>query len=250
MLRRLLSLCGLGALLSLGLSGSVLAGGGGFGAPGTNTFADVSANASFIDAIGFVSLSVDRGMQTFKLKNTSGPPVMVGPETTLVVFVELVPPPSGGPGGFESGCFVIPDSAFTVASRGLASASLKVGPAQERPCPGRLIPAAAGGRPGFSAPAPLGGLGSGGGSGGTISSVTVNLSWTSNGVIFFNGFTNGSKCLGFVSNAQGDFQNTIASATGTILELLSSGAIFQGGNIAQFDSRQVITGTLAPACGG
>jgi hypothetical protein len=251
MLRRILSLGVLGGLLTLGLTGSVLAGGGGggFGAPGTNSFTDVSANAAFIDSIGFVNLSVDRGMQTFKVKNTSGPPVMMGPETTLTVFVELVPPAPGQPGGFEFGCFVIPDSAFTVAS-GLASATLNVGPSQETPCPGQLISAAAGGRPGFSAPAPLGGEGGGGGGGSTISSVTVNLTWTSNGVIFANRFTFGSKCLTFVSNAQGDSQSTVATATGTVSPLLTATAILQFGNIAQFDSTQVTTGSLSQACTG
>lgn len=249
MFRRVLSIGVFGGLLSLGLSGSVLAdsGGGGFGAPGNHTFTDVSANAGFIDSVGFISLNVDRGMQTFKLKNTSGPPAMVGPETVLNVFVALVPPAPGQPGGFESGCFVIPDSAFTVAS-GLASAALIVGPAQETVCPGQPIPAAAGGRPGLSAPAPLGGTGGGGG-GGTISSVTVNLTWSSNGVISTSRFTFGNKCLTFVSNTQGDSQSTVARATGTV-SLLSNAAILQFGSIAQFDSTQVITGSLSPACIG
>lgn len=248
MLRRILSLGVFGGLLSLGLSASALAGGGGgFGAPGTNTFTDVSANAAFVDSVGFVSLNVDRGMQTFKMKNTSGPPVMVGPETVLNVFVALVPPAPGQPGGFEFGCFVIPDSAFTVAT-GLASAALIVSPAQETPCPGELIPAAAGGRPGFSAPAPLGGEGDGGG-GTMISSVTVNLTWSSNGVISTSRFTFGNKCLTFVSSAQGDSQSTVATATGTV-SLLSNAAIFQFGSIAQFDSTQVSTGSLSPACIG
>jgi hypothetical protein len=246
-LRRFLSLGVFGGLLSLGLSASALAGGGGgFGAPGTNTFTDVTANAAFIDSIGFVNLNVDRGMQTFKMKNTSGPPGMMGPETTLFVFVALVPPPSGGPGGFESGCFVIPDSAFTVAS-GLGSATLNVVATPQMSCPGQLIPAAAGGRPGFSAPAPL--SGEGGGGGGTISSITVSLTWTSNGVISTSRFTFGNKCLTFVSSAQGDSQSTVATATGTV-SLLSNAAIFQFGSIAQFDSTQVINGSLSPACIG
>lgn len=252
MLRRFLSLGAVAGLLAVGLTGSVLAdsgGGGGFGTPGKNTFTDVSATAAFIDSVGFVTLNVDRGMQTFKMKNTSGPPVMMGPETTLRVFVELVPPAPGQPGGFEFGCFVIPDSAFMVAS-GLASATLNVSPAQETPCPGQLIPPAAGGRPGFSAPAPLGGVGGGGGGGGgnTVGPITVNLTWTSNGVIFTNRFTSNSKCLTFVSSAQGDSQSTVATATGTISPLLSAGAILQFGSIAQFDSTQVITGSLAAAC--
>lgn len=250
MFRRVLSIGVFGGLLSLGLSGSVLAdtGGGGFGAPGTHTFTDVSASAGFIDSVGFVSLNVDRGMQTFKLKNTSGPPVMFGPETVLNVSVALVPPAPGQPGGSESGCFVILDSAFTVAA-GIASAALNVGPAQETACPGEPIPASAGGRPGLAAPAPLGSQPPPPPPPTTISSVTANLTWSSNGVISTSRFTFGNKCLTFVSNTQGDSQSTVARATGTV-SLLSNAAIFQFGSIAQFDSTQVITGSLSPACIG
>src|SRR5438309_1525135 len=115
------------AVLSVvALGGAVLAAGGGFGGPGTTKFQDLTASAQLTDSNGtFLFISVDRGMQTFKLRGVNGPPVMVGPQTVLTYFGN-----SADGSTFFNGCFVIPDSAFTVAS-GLATATLKVDPSLE-----------------------------------------------------------------------------------------------------------------------
>ncbi len=246
MRRRYVSFGILGGLLSLALGGSALANDG-FGMAGTNTFTDVSAEAGLSDGTSFAQIFVDRGMQTFKIKGTSGPPVVQGPKTVLTVFVETLPLTKTKPPSFEFGCWIIPDLAFTVAN-GLASATLSVGPTQETPCPGKFISPAAGGRPGLSALAPLSGSAAGD-EGNTLSSVTLNLTWTSNGAIASDRFTQNSSCQTFISNAQGDSQRTFATVAGTV-SVLSGTPIGEFAAIRQFDATQVINGTLTTACIG
>lgn len=244
MFRRLLSIGGLAGLFTVTVAATVVAGGGGFGAPGINSFTDTSAQASSSDSSGsFVGIFVDRGMQTFKLKQTAGPPLLQGPETVLSVVIE-------SPTSFQQGCWIIPDSAFSVASN-LSSASLTATPAIETPCPGMLVSAAKGGRPGLQAPVPNGGGGCGMDCGGPppIPSVTVSLNWTSNGAVWNNRFTNNSRCDTFNSTAQGDNQSAFSTATGSV-SLVSSPIFDPFANVSNFDVTQTVNGTLTPACGG
>ena len=225
-------LAGLGLLV---LSAVVLAAGGGFGIPGTYKFIDVGASTSLTDSTGTnLFLFVDRGMQTFKPKG--GPPQVVGPMTTLNF--------SGvdGTGASIFGCWIIPDSSFTVASE-LASAHLKVDPTQETACPGLLIPANSGGRPGFAAVRSYAG---GGGGGGTP--ITANLTWTSNGAVTDFQITASSKCQSASAKTVGSSLGTFASLSGT-LSLLPTYTNLVA-TINSSHTTEVINGTFSAACTG
>jgi len=238
--KRLLFASVVAALSVLALGGAVFAGGSpGFGTPGTTTFKDLNATAELSDSTGTaVFISVDRGVQTFKLKGVAGPPVMTGPETVLSYFGNT---PDGTT--FFSGCFVIPDSAFTVASD-LATATLKVDPGIETPCPGFLLPAGSGGRPGLSGFAPDGGGGGGGGQ----TPITANLVWTSNGAVTTTSDTFSSRCQGAFAHSLGMSNSTFASVTGS-LSLLAD-MTTQFANVSTFSTTEVTTGTFSNACTG
>ncbi len=240
MRKRLLFASVVAALSVVALGGAVLASGSpGFGTPGTTKFQDLSVNAPLSDSNGTVLfINVDRGVQTFKLRGVTGPPVMFGPETVLNYF-------GSSPDGtvFFTGCFVIPDSAFTVAS-GLSTATLKVDPSIETPCPGFLIPAGAGGRPGLSQVVPDGGGGGGGGG----EPITANLVWTSNGAVTNASDVFSSRCQGALAHSVGSSANTFASVSGSVSVLVD--VTNQYAAIESFSTTEVTTGTFSNACTG
>lgn len=226
------------ALAAVAISGAALAAGG-FGGPGTFTFKDTSATAQLTDSTGaFMFIGVDYGMQTFKVRGVNGPPTVTGPETVLNYDV------TSADGTFSAfGCFVIPDSSFHVASD-LSSATLIVDPSIETPCPGFLITAGAGGRPGLSGVVPD--AGGGGGGGGTP--IAVNLVWTSNGAVTVSSSTSNSRCQGTVATNTGTSSSSFASVSGSVSAL--AGAINQFAMIQRFTNRETITGSFSNACIG
>jgi hypothetical protein len=210
---------------------------GGFGSPGTTKFRDLSAAAALTDSTGSgVFVFVDRGMQTFKLRGVAGPPVVVGPETVLTYSGY-----NSADGTYLSGCLVIPDSRFTVDSK-LSTATLDVDPTVETPCPGFLIPAGAGGRPGILNPVP-----DAGGGGGDMT-ITAKLNWTSNGAVTSFTFNSTSRCQTAVAKTVGSVTNTFASVSGTVSLLGDLSAQYAA--INQSDNTEVTTGTFSPACTG
>lgn len=223
----------------LALGGAVLAaGGGGFGTPGTTTYSDVSASADLSDSTGsYLFLYVDRGAQTFKLRGVSGPPVVTGPETVLNYYG------SSPDGSFFTGCYVIPDSSFSVAAN-LSTASLVVDPTVETPCPGVLLSPDAGGRPGLGGLAPD----AGGGGGGFGQPITANLTWTSNGAVSSFTFDNTSHCQTSVAHATGSSQNTFASVSGTVSGLVDVSAQYAA--IDEFETTQTISNQFSDLCTG
>jgi hypothetical protein len=225
------------AALSVVTMGGAALAAGGFGSPGTTKFRDLSAAGQLTDSTGsIVFISVNRGMQTFKLRGVPRPPVMVGPETVLSYFG------NNPDGSFVSGCLVIPDSRFTVASN-LATATLNVDPTVETPCPGFLIPAGAGGRPGISNIAPDTGAGVGG-----DMTITANLTWTSNGAVTSFTYNSTSRCETSVAHTVGSSTNTFASVSGTVSLLADVSSQYAA--INQNDSTEVATGTFSQACTG
>ncbi len=283
--RRLLPVAA-AALCSIALAGSALA--QGFGPPpghsqviDTNAFADLVDSTSSIHA----APSVDRGMQTFKAKQASGPPVVMGPATMLNLEVDV-------PNGFAFGCWIIPDSAFTV-SGDLSSASLTTtvtpgvsecpGPPLSAAtgarttvtpgvseCPGPPLSAATGARPGLEALSlqPLGGGPPG--SFGFIGPAQITVTWTFLGAVSKSRFTNNASCAGFLSNAQGSDEHAFANATATLsatiptfvppptkglppmpgppVVLSNTSLSSDFAAIDQFSIDQVVSGTLSPAC--
>jgi hypothetical protein len=238
MRKRLLFASVVAALAVVALGGAVLAAGSpGFGTPGTTKFKDLNANAQVSDSNGItLFLSVDRGVQTFKLKGAAGPPVMVGPETVLNYF-------GSSPDGttFVTGCFVIPDAAFTVASD-VSTATLKVDPSIETPCPGFLLPAGSGGRLGLSGVAPEGG------GGGGQTRITANLVWTSNGAVTSTSDTFSSRCQGAFAHSVGTSNSTFASVSGSLSLLADVTARYA--NVSTFSTTVVTTAAFSNACTG
>ena len=226
----------LAAVTALAMGGAVLAAGG-FGGPGTFTFTDRFGNAELTDSSGaFMFINVDNGMQTFKVRGVNGPPVVVGPETVLNYAVM-----SADGTTTAIGCFVIPDSSFTLAP-GLSSATLTVDPSIETPCPGFLVPAGAGGRPGVSVVPDAGG----GGGGGTP--ITANLVWTSDGAVTVSTNTSNSRCQGTVAISNGTSSGAIASLSGSVSSLLD--VTTQFASLQTFSTRETITGAFSNACTG
>jgi len=232
-----------GVIATLGavaISGAALAAGG-FGGPGTFTFKDTSANAEFVDSSGnSMFVGVDYGMQTFKTPGLKGAPVVVGPETVLNYDIQS----ADGTTTLGFGCFVIPDSSFHVASD-LSSATLTVDPSIETPCPGFLVPAGAGGRPGLAGVVPDAG-GGGGGGGGTP--LTANLVWTYNGAVTVSDFTSTSRCQGTVATSSGSSSSAFASVSGSVSGLADITNEFA--MIQRFSNRETIPGSFSNACIG
>lgn len=248
----------------MAFAGSALA--GGFGPPpGHSQVTDTNAFADLADSTGSIhaNSSVDRGMQTFKAKSTSGPPVVMGPATMLNLEVDV-------PNGVAFGCWIIPDSAFSV-SRDLSSATLMttVTPGASE-CPGPPLSAATGARPGLEALSlqPLGGGPPG--SLGFIGPAQISLTWTFLGAVEQSRFTSNASCAGFLSNAQGSDDHAVANAAGTLSATIATfqpppikgqppmpGTPVVLSNVSvtsdfafidQSSIDQVVSGTLVPAC--
>lgn len=215
MVKRLLPVVGILGLLSVVLAGSAAAGGsGGYGVPGKFTFTDWSANANFYDPSGAnysSSVYVDRGTQSFKQKHTPGAPVVELPGTILSVNEQSATTQ-------EYGCWIIPDSAFVIASD-LSSASVNVHATADMQCPGFYVSGATGGKPQLQSAI---GYGGGGPPPTRITDIIVNLTWTGSGAAWNNKNSGSSKCQGYSLTFRGTFDYEYSTATGTVGDLSAS----------------------------
>lgn len=201
-------------------------------------------------------------MQTFKAKQASGPPIVMGPATMLNLEVDV-------PNGFAVGCWIIPDSAFTVTGD-LSSATLTttVTPGLSE-CPGPPLSGATGARPGLAALS-LQPLQEGPpGSFGFIGPVQISLTWTFLGAIDKSRFTSNESCAGFISNVEGSDRRAFANAMATLSATIATFQLPPKGvpplpgppivlsdvsltsdfaSIDQSSIDQVVSGTLSPAC--
>lgn len=241
MFKRLVPVAGILGLLTVALAGSAAAGGGGgFGGPGLFKFNDWSANANFVDAATgnyYTSVFVDRGMLSFKLKHTPGAPVIEEPGTVLNVFEQ-------SPTSLEYGCWVIPDSAFAIASD-LSSASLDIHATSAMQCPGFFVGAVTGGRPGLQSSLGFGGGGGGGGGPTVITDLSVNLAWTGSGALWSNQNSGVSKCQSFVSTSQGSFDYEFSAASGAVAGAPANDPLAQ---IAHSTQSSNANSTVSSAC--
>ena len=240
MFKRLLPVAGILGLLSIALAGSAAAGGGGgFGGPGLFKFSDWSANANFVDPTTgnqFGSVFVDRGMLSFKLKHTPGAPVIEEPGTVLNVFE---PTAAGG----EVGCWIVPDSAFVIATD-LSGATLNIHATAGMQCPGFFVGPATGGRPALQSA--LGFDGGGGGGGPTvITDITVNLTWTGSGAMWSTQQSFISKCQSYVATSQGTFDYEFSTATGTLDDVTATDPLAQ---VAHSTQTSNANSTISSAC--
>lgn len=204
MLKRVVPVAGVLGLLSIMLASSAAAGGGGgYGGPGRFTFTDTSANANLNDPAGNSTfVYVDRGYQSFKQKRTPGAPVVEIYGTVLNINQYNVD------GTSAYGCWMIPDSAFAVASD-LSSASLNANPGNETQCPGLYVGGAIGGKPGLQSS-----IGLGGGQPPTlIPYITANVGWAGTGAVWRNTSASTSHCQSYASNSQGTFDYEFAPAS-------------------------------------
>ena len=245
MFKRLLPVAGILGLLSIALAGSAAAGGGGgFGGPGLFKFEDSSANANFVDpvtSIPYSSVFVDRGMLSFKLKHTPGAPVIERPGTVLNVFEQSATP-------IEIGCWVIPDSAFVIATD-LSGATLNIHATANMQCPGFFVGSATGGKPALQSALAFGGTGGGGGPGGpptVITDITVNLVWTGSGAMWSNQNSIISKCQNYVATSHGAFDSEFSTATGMVGDL--TGATDPLAQVAHSTSTSNANSTVSSAC--
>ena len=196
-------------VISIAITGSLAfaaaaIGAGGLG-PGNYSFSSQSADAFFGmggkggPPTAAWSVSVNQGLNTFRPRGSGGPIV----ERNTMVFVTEFD--ASGNGGF--GCFVVPDSAFTVG-RDLQSASLHAVLSADEVCDG------------FGAP--VGGKGGGpfaGGDGGLNLPITVDVTWTATTATSTSSDVFTFRCLNFNMNGNSSFQSVQATATGSISAL-------------------------------
>jgi hypothetical protein len=192
---------------SLAFAASAI-GAGGLG-PGNYSFSSRSADAFFgMGSKGGPpaaswSVSVNQGLNSFKPTRQPGPPVVE--QNTMVFITEF---DAAGNGGF--GCFVVPDSAFTV-SRDLQTASLHAVLSVDEVCDG--YGTAVGGK---------GGGAFAGGDGGLTLPIAVDVTWTATTATSTDTNVFTFRCLNFNMNGNGSFASVQASATGSISALPGS----------------------------
>jgi hypothetical protein len=239
MIKRFLPIAGVCGLLSVVLAGTAAAGGG-YGGPGHFRFSDTTASANLADPYAGYSTSVylDRGQLSFKAKRTPGAPVTQKFGTLLNVSEY-----SGTTS--EYGCWIIPDSAFVVASD-LSGASVNVHATADMQCPGYFVSGATGGKPGLQSSI---GYGGGGGEPPTpITDIVVNLTWAGNGGLWKNSNSGTSKCGSFTANFHGTFDYEYATATGTVGDVSGSSDPFAqvGRSTQDSNSNSVPSGACNP----
>jgi hypothetical protein len=204
-LRRLVIVFAIVFTGSLALAAAAVAAGG-LG-PGKYTFNSSSANAFFGMAkkggppSASWQVSVNKGLNSFKPKD--GPRVVL--DSTMVFVTEF---DATGQGGF--GCFIVPDSSFTV-SGDLRSASLHATLTSDEACPGNGAPVAGAKDVAFA-----------GGNGGLALPITVDVTWTSAGAVttFQDSFS--LQCLSYSEDGNSTNRSTGAGASGTISALSGS----------------------------
>jgi hypothetical protein len=209
MFKRFLPVAGVLGLVSAAMASTASAGGGGgYGGPGLFTYNDKTASASFYDSASLTATNiyVNRGQQSFKVSRTPGGPVIESFGTVLMVD-------QFGPTFENSGCWVIPDSDFSIAND-LSSASLNAPAADETACPGYYVGSSTGGKPGLQSSIGYGG-GGGGGGGGAIP-VPVRVSWAGNGAKWTNTNSGTSHCGSYNDSFHGSFDYEFGTASGSV----------------------------------
>lgn len=192
---------------SLALAAAGIAAGGGLG-PGNYNFTSRNADAFFgmggKGGPGGPSwqLSVSQGLNSFKPTHPGGPAIVM--QSTVVNVSEF---DGLGNGGF--GCFVVPDSSFSVHSD--LSASLQATLTADEECGGYVGPID-GGKGGVDA----------GGSGGLVLPIAVDVTWSTTGAV--NDYSNvfQFRCLTYGEAGSSKFSSVSSAATGSISALAGS----------------------------
>lgn len=252
MVRRILPIATIAGVFSVALAGSAVAGGGGggFGVPGRTSQAQHSAFAFLQDPSGNVQVNgnASGGVLTFKAKRTAGPPTST-PGTMVQISV-------GGQNQGAFGCWVIPDSMFTVNRDLSAALQFRSDAPGVTPCPGFAL---ASGFP-ASGVVPFGG----GGGGGFIGPVSLDLTWLASSPLYDARSTSNARCGAFSGNSTMTFDDNFgASANGTVSATLAgfdslgnpiavpvnATLISQFADVNVFDSKSVVNGPTTGSCG-
>ncbi len=234
-IRRLLLVLSIVVTGSLAFAAAASAAGG-FG-PGKYTFESSGAYATF--GGGFTkggpsgpswNVAVNQGLTSFKPMQPNGPRILMN--STVVSLNEV---DATGMGGF--GCFMVPDSDFTVA-RDLSSAALHTVLTAAEACPGFASPVGAAG--------PY--AGGGGGGGGLQLPISVDVTWTAPGPTSTFSQSFSISCLDYSIDGSSTNPSRNAAATGTISALpgLFGGS---GANVSTSKGTLDIHGLPDPACG-
>ena len=250
--KRLIPVACLLAGLCVALGGSAAAGGGGWGSPGKYSYNDSSAMTFLSNGTDGAWVMVDHGLLTFKDRRVPGAPVIQQFGTALQVSLQ-----SFESGSSAWGCWIIPDSAFSVANN-LSTAHLNINTSAATPCPAPYIGATAGARPGLQGPVADGGGGGGGGWGDNGGlSASLDITWTSNGGVWHSQNTQSSHCGSYTTSGQGSDTNTFATASGSVSYSTAAGTVSSltgmvdpYANIVQSSFSGNASGTLSTACGG
>lgn len=187
--------------LIMALATAVAASAAGFLGPGHFDGDFAGASGIWFTSTGYVVQgSVDRNTFVFRPTENNSQSSFVQHATILQVAIK-------GPAFFGQDCFVIPDPDF-VESNGAQSATLTTTVDATNRCPGFATPLAG----------VLGGGGKGGPPpiSGTPLPMTVNLSWTGNGVTQSTTDQSRSTCDGLSSENQNTLNLANGSAAGTL----------------------------------
>jgi hypothetical protein len=239
---RLLPVVGLAGFFSIALAGSVAADGWP-PAPGNYRLTDIVAGADLSGPpttvcfpekgcgpgpSDFAYVTVDRGLHTFTPRGNA--PLVQQNGTMLNLFLISASGASAG------GCWIISDSDFVVASD-LSTASLSTTVPAQSNCPGTPLA--------VSATNLVTAKGGGGGGGG--SPITLNVRWTSKGVVAHARDDGMFTCGSFTTVGGQDLDHASASSQGEITgasETLTS----DYAGIERSSSNQVVKGVPADAC--
>ena len=242
---RLLPIMGITGLFSIALAGSAIAGGGWPPAPGTYQTTDISASADLVgpstivcyppkgcfpQPSAFASVTVDRGLHTFKPR---GDAALVQQGGTMLNFYL-----STTSGTFVSGCWIIADGDFAVASD-LSSASLSTTVSGPSNCPGTPMK--------VSSTNVVTSKGIGGSGGGGTGPITLSLTWTYKGVVSHGRDDGMLTCGSFTTVAGLDSDHATANSQGQISGA-SATLTSDFAWIEKISSHQVVKGTPVDAC--
>lgn len=222
----------------LAVAAGAMAAGGGLG-PGDYTFTSTSASAYFGGGAKggppqpTFSVYVNHGLNSFEPQKQDGPESVV--DSTLVYFSEW---DASGNGGF--GCFIIPAADFTV-SKNLQSGALHTTLTSASTCPGIGKPLAAGKQAGPFA---------GGGGGGLVLPIKVDITWSGAGVVstFRDEFS--FKCKDRVENGSNSYRDSVGASASGSTSALSGQFTTTAADVSSADSQLEIKGTVRPPCFG
>ena len=246
-MRRLSLSVGLAVAVAASLTIVSVAAAGGFGSgAGRFTFTDTSAFVSSFNPAdqSSTSISVDRSLYYYRLRS-GGTGMQQMTVLSLSVFVPDPTDPTQPPIFEADGCFVIPDSDFTV-SPNLQTATLNATVDESDFCPGFLVPVNG------AAPA----KGGGGGGGGFTFPLVVTATWTGSGANGVQDNQGTFRCESFVSTTH---DHIVSASSANVTASISGVASFSGGQSAGvFGAASSVvsvddvagTGILSAACGG